>query len=228
MVRTLRCPHKKDAKNTLGSLSGAPEICRIQNVIRRLQQGLLPTQGHEREAETTGELRRRPWEDARTSAVTLEQVHCGRGGNRKHGEAERNNATRRSRAKGSRRNGVRNHHGSHRDSNTGRQHGSAIAASSVTKRLREEAMQEIQRKRRRLTGKGPEPKHDVKAIESLMCTILLRRGWTNRVLTHSHAVAAQCAICDTPTRCICRGCERRVCFECARARRPCPAMVATK
>ncbi len=54
-------------------------------------------------------------------------------------------------------------------------------------------------------------------------------AWTRRFATRHTACAKQCNSCSSPTRTLCRGCERPLCILCARSRVTCPspAMAST-
>ena len=168
--------------------SEQPRSAAYKNIIRRLGQGLLPTEGHERTAEIRGEIGHRPWEGVGPDGV------------------------------------VRGSAPAPADAGATRKKHQNSAAKPRAKRLREEAIAVLSAKRRRLTSKGPEPACDEKAILDASCGLLVGKAWTERIRAIRCAVESGCILCAKSTRCVCRGCERRVCIACARSKIPCPTI----
>ncbi len=57
-----------------------------------------------------------------------------------------------------------------------------------------------------------------------ICTPTANSAWTRRLHTRYTVCAKACGICSTPTRTLCRGCERPLCMRCARGRDSCSAV----
>ncbi len=54
-----------------------------------------------------------------------------------------------------------------------------------------------------------------------LCTPAATSPWSRRIRIVAAGSSTECHLCGGPARSLCRGCERRLCVQCARIRKPC-------
>ena len=175
---------------------GDPRSGAYRNVIRRLNEGRMPTEGQDREAEEASIQTHSPWERTGDS-IAITRIR-----RRKNNllDAEKDAMDYRMAMKRRR-----------LTQSVELQPGTA----GFIKRLREQASEKLVSKRRRI--------HDKAAVEKETCAALAEANWVHRVRHCVENRTGECMVCRCKTLTRCRSCARHLCIRCAKIKAQCRA-----
>ena len=194
VVWCIKCgAHTKRMPVTLAKeCVAAPRSGAYRNVIRRLNEGRMPTEGQDREGDAVETQIPCIWEGTSYNANTRirKRTNSMRDAERE-AMADRMAMKRRRLTKGQQQQGT----------------------SGYLKRLREQVSERLVSKRRRIHGK--------EAVQNEMCAALAAEKWVHRVRNCLHNCADACMVCGSATLTRCRSCARPICIGCAKEKAQC-------